>query len=425
MDTIEKKILARIDARREEIIAFGRDLFDHGELGYKEYRTAGRFAQVLDGLGIPHEDGLALTGVKGRLKPQADGPVVALIGEMDALRIPGHPHYNPETQGAHCCGHNAQMAGIVGAAMGLCDPEIMQALEGNVLFFAVPSEEYGEVEFKNSLMAQGKIRYGGGKSELLRIGAFDEVDMAVTHHASNIGTAIGGGTSNIQPAMEKGEFDLYPEYTSSGWILVLGHEAGEVSDEEMFAKLQQEYEEKFGMTWIGLYGQNNTYAIVVRSDTAEEYGLETCSDLAEVSGELTFGGNPDYIERADGLPGVSEAYGFAFKDIRDIDIGLKYAALRSGDIDVTNGYTTDAQISQDDVKVLEDDKNYQVNYYCSTVVREDALEKFPKLEETLELMDGILTDKTMAELNYQVEEEGRDEAEVAEEFLVSAGLIEG
>ncbi len=236
---------------------------------------------------------------------------------------------------------------------------------------------------------------------------------------------IGGGTSNIQPAMEKGEFDLYPEYTSSGWILVLGHEAGEVSDEEMFAKLQQEYEEKFGMTWIGLYGQNNTYAIVVRSDTAEEYGLETCSDLAEVSGELTFGGNPDYIERADGLPGVSEAYGFAFKDIRDIDIGLKYAALRSGDIDVTNGYTTDAQISQDDVKVLEDDKNYQVNYYCSTVVREDALEKFPKLEETLELMDGILTDKTMAELNYQVEEEGRDEAEVAEEFLVSAGLIEG
>lgn len=235
---------------------------------------------------------------------------------------------------------------------------------------------------------------------------------------------IGGGTSNIQPAMEKGEFDLYPEYTSSGWILVLGHKAGEVTDEEMFAQLQQEYEEKFGMTWVGLYGQNNTYAIVVRSDTAEEYGLETCSDLAAVSNELTFGGNPDYIERADGLPGVSEAYGFEFKDIRDIDIGLKYQALRNGDIDVTNGYTTDAQISRDDVKALTDDKNYQVNYYCSTVVRQDALEKFPKLEETLELMDGILTDQTMAELNYQVEEEGRDEADVAEEFLISAGLIE-
>ena len=235
---------------------------------------------------------------------------------------------------------------------------------------------------------------------------------------------IGGGTSNIQPAMEKGEFDLYPEYTSSGWVLVLGHEAGGLTDEEMFAELQEEYEEKYQMTWIGLYGQNNTYAIVVRADTAQEYGLETCSDLAEVSDQLVFGGNPDYIEREDGLPGVSAAYGLEFKDIMDIDIGLKYEALRNGDIDVTNGYTTDAQISRPDVKALEDDLGYQVNYFCSTVVREEALEKYPKLEETLELMDGILSDQKMAELNYQVEEEGKDEADVARDFLATAGLIE-
>lgn len=235
---------------------------------------------------------------------------------------------------------------------------------------------------------------------------------------------IGGGTSNIQPAMEKGEFDLYPEYTSSGWILVLGHEAGDVTDEEMFTELQREYEEQYDMTWIGLYGQNNTYALVVRADTAEEYGLETCSDLAAVSDELVFGGNPDYIERADGLPGVSAAYGMEFKDIMDIDIGLKYEALRNGDIDVTNGYTTDAQISQPDVKVLEDDLGYQVNYFCSTVVRGDALEKYPELKEALELMDGILTDQKMAELNYQVEAEGKDEADVARDYLVSAGILE-
>ena len=235
---------------------------------------------------------------------------------------------------------------------------------------------------------------------------------------------IGGGTSNIQPAMEKGEFDLYPEYTSSGWILVLGHEADEVTDEEMFTELRKEYEEKYDMTWVGRYGQNNTYALVVRADTAEEYGLETCSDLAAVSDKLVFCGNPDYIERADGLPGVSAAYGMEFRDIMDIDIGLKYEALRNGDIDVTNGYTTDAQISQPDVKVLEDDLGYQVNYFCSTVVREEAMEKYPKLEETLELMDGILTDQKMAELNYQVEEEGKDEADVARDYLVSMGLIE-
>ena len=235
---------------------------------------------------------------------------------------------------------------------------------------------------------------------------------------------IGGGTSNIQPAMEKGEFDLYPEYTSSGWIMVLGHEAGEVSDEEMLSKLQEEYEEEFDMTWIGLYGFNNTYAVVTTKEAAQTYQLETCSDLAKVSDQLVFGGNPDYIERADGFPGLSKMYGLNFKEVKDIDIGLKYEALKKGDIDVTNGYTTDAQISQDDVKVLKDDKNYQTNYYCSTVVRKDALEKYPKLEETLEMMDGILTDEKMAELNYQVEEEGKDEAKVAREFLVSEGLLE-
>lgn len=84
---------------------------------------------------------------------------------------------------------------------------------------------------------------------------------------------IGGGTSNIQPAMEKGEFDLYPEYTSSGWIMVLGHEAGEVSDEEMLSKLQEEYEKEFDMTWIGLYGFNNTYAVVTTKEAAETYQL--------------------------------------------------------------------------------------------------------------------------------------------------------
>lgn len=235
---------------------------------------------------------------------------------------------------------------------------------------------------------------------------------------------IGGGTSNIQPAMEKGEFDLYPEYTSSGWIMVLGHEAGEVSDEEILSKLQEEYEKEFDMTWIGLYGFNNTYAVVTTKEAAETYQLETCSDLAKVSDQLVFGGNPDYIERADGFPGLSKMYGLNFKEVKDIDIGLKYEALKKGDIDVTNGYTTDAQISQDDVKVLKDDKNYQTNYYCSTVVRKGALEKYPKLEETLEMMDGILTDEKMAELNYQVEEEGKDEAKVAREFLISEGLLE-
>ena len=215
---------------------------------------------------------------------------------------------------------------------------------------------------------------------------------------------VGGGTSNIQPAMEAGEFDLYPEYTSSGWVMVLDHKAEGMDDDEMFTQLQQEYEEKFGMTWVGLY----------------------TSDLASVAGELTFGGNPDYIEREDGFGMLCETYGLTFGDVVDLDIGLKYQALASGGIDVTNAFTTDAQLANPDADLvtLADDKHLQVNYFCSTVVRQDALEKYPGLEDVLMQMDGILSDQEMAALNYQVEVEGLDEQAVARDFLVDKGLLE-
>lgn len=237
---------------------------------------------------------------------------------------------------------------------------------------------------------------------------------------------VGGGTNNIHPAMESGEFDLYPEYTSSGWVLVLNHQAEGMDDDEMFAQLKQEYQEQFNMTWVGMYGFNNTYTIAVRGDMAAECGLENTSDLAAVAGELTFGGNPDYIERKDGFPALCETYGLDFGNVVDIDIGLKYQALTNGDIDVTNAFTTDAQLANPDTKLvtLADDKHLQVNYFCSTVVRQDALEKFPGLEEVLMQMDGLLSDQEMASLNYKVEVEGLDELDVARDFLMQKGLLE-
>ncbi len=248
-----------------------------------------------------------------------------------------------------------------------------------------------------------------------------------TDYTVEVTKGIGGGTNNIHPAMEKGEFDLYPEYTSSGWVMVLDHTVGELPDDEMFLRLKEEYEEKFGMTWLGLYGFNNTYTVAVRSEVAQQYGLQNTSDLAAVAGELNFGGNPDYIERADGFSLLCETYGLQFKTVSDIDIGLKYQALASGDIDVTNAFTTDAQLGNPDAQVvtLADDLQLQANYFCSTVVREDALERFPGLEETLMKMDGILSDQEMSQLNYQVEVEGQDEREVALAFLTEKGLLEG
>lgn len=244
-----------------------------------------------------------------------------------------------------------------------------------------------------------------------------------TAYSVEITKGIGGGTNNIMPAMEKGEFDLYPEYTSSGWVLVLDHDAVGVDDGTMWEDLQAEYAEKYDMSWVGQYGFNNTFAIAVRKDVAKQYNLTTTSDLAAVSGDLIFGANPDYIERYDGFQLLSDTYGLEFKEVKDIDIGLKYEALFNEDIDVTNGFTTDAQLANEDVTVLEDDKHLQVNYFCSTVVRNDALEKYPGLEDAIHLLDDSISDQEMAGLNAEVEIDGKDEAQVAHDYLLEKGII--
>ena len=198
MDKIEQKILNTIDAHREEIIKIGRDIWEHAECGYKEVRTSRLFQDHMKKLGLSVENGLAITGAKAYLKGSKKEPVtVALVGELDALPIPDSPFANPETGAAHCCGHNAQMAALMGSAFALCDPEIKEALDGEVVFFAVPAEEFVEIEFKNQLMKDGKIRYGGGKSELIRIGAFDDIDLCITHHiAPGDDIIVGSGTGN-------------------------------------------------------------------------------------------------------------------------------------------------------------------------------------------------------------------------------------
>ena len=186
MDAIEKKIIDIIDTHKDEIIEFARDIYDNAELGYKEHRTAEKFASFTRKLGLEVTEGHAVTGVKAYLnQDKKDNVSLALIGELDALRISNHPHFNKETQGAHCCGHHAQLTGILGAALALADEEVAKALDGQVVCFAVPAEEYGEIEFKNKLKDEGKIKYGGGKCELIRIGAFDDVDLSIAHHSVN------------------------------------------------------------------------------------------------------------------------------------------------------------------------------------------------------------------------------------------------
>lgn len=233
---------------------------------------------------------------------------------------------------------------------------------------------------------------------------------------------VGGGTSNIQPAMESGEFDLYPEYTGTAWNMVLKQEG--LYTEELFEDMQESYKQDLDMQWIGMYGFNNTYGLVVRREIAEQYDLQTYSDLSAVSDQLIFGAEYDFFEREDGYDALCETYDLNFKETMDLDIGLKYQAINQGKIDVMVIFTTDGQLTASDVVVLEDDKQFYPSYLCGNVIRTEVLEEHPELEAVFQKLTGIISDSDMAQMNYEVETEGKEPEDVAEEFLRSHDLLQ-
>ena len=183
-EELKRKVCEAIAARKDDIIALGESIFNEPELGYKETKTAGKVERVFTELGIPFDSGLALTGVKGRMKGRQSKYSVAVIGELDAVVCPDHPNADPISGAAHCCGHNVQIAAMAAVGMGLKDAGAMEYLAGDVVLFAVPAEEYVEITYRNKLREEGKIEYIGGKPELIRKGDFDDVDMAVQIHVT-------------------------------------------------------------------------------------------------------------------------------------------------------------------------------------------------------------------------------------------------
>lgn len=196
---LKERVCRVIDAHREEIVAIGEDIRVHPELGFKEFRTTGVVAEHFGRLGIPHQTGIAITGVKGMLRGGRSEATVAYLGELDSVLVRGHPDADPATGAAHACGHNAQIANLIALAYGLVESGVMPYLGGNIALMAVPSEEYVELEYRLGLRREGKIEFLGGKPEMIRLGAFDDVQIAMmTHQTSRKekGKFSVGGASN-------------------------------------------------------------------------------------------------------------------------------------------------------------------------------------------------------------------------------------
>ena len=180
---MKRRAAAAIDAAAAELEALARDIEREPELGFKEKKTAAKVEKYLTALGLSPETGLALTGVKARARSGQAGPTVAVLSELDAVGTPDSPKADPLTGAAHTCGHFLQMTTMLAAAEGLVKSGILPELSGDVVFFAVPAEEYVEIEYRRRLMGEGKLHYLCGKDELIYEGHFDDIDMAMMMHS--------------------------------------------------------------------------------------------------------------------------------------------------------------------------------------------------------------------------------------------------
>lgn len=199
-EELKAALCAAIEKRLEDIRSIGMSIAEEPELGYKEVKTSAKVQEAFDRLGIAYETGFGVTGVKARLAGAGHRRTVALLGELDAIVCREHPMSDPVTGAAHCCGHNVQIANLVAVAMAVKDVDAMKYLGGDLVLFAVPAEEYVEIEYRNKLREEKKIEFLGGKAQIIAEGGFDDVDMALQMHVDPATHPEGnfqvGNTSN-------------------------------------------------------------------------------------------------------------------------------------------------------------------------------------------------------------------------------------
>lgn len=232
------------------------------------------------------------------------------------------------------------------------------------------------------------------------------------------------GSATVREALETGEVDMYWEYTGTGWVNILGNSTEDVPEDLYTAVSEADAEN--GIAWLEPAPFQNTYRIAVPSSFAEENGLTTMSDAAAYIQE-----NPDegavcaaseFINRDDGLPGLEEAYEFEFTSVVELDLNLIYTQIGE-ECNFGEVFSTDARIVSNDLTVLEDDKEFFVEYQGAMTLRQETLDEYPAIAEIMAPISESLTNETITELNGRIDNDGEQPRDVAEEWLESEGLL--
>jgi len=230
------------------------------------------------------------------------------------------------------------------------------------------------------------------------------------------------GSYICQQALLAGRIDTYVEYTGTALTAIL-HDPVQGDPGSVFRRVQTEYRQRFGLEVMPPLGFNNTFAIVIRGEDARRLNLKTISDAAAYAPKWRAGFGYEFMERPDGYAGLAQAYGLRFSAApRILDLGLLYRALLEKQVDVVAGNSTDGLLAARDLVILEDDKHYFPPYEAAPIVREETITRHPEVRAAIAELAGKISDAEMQKMNYAVDGEHRDIAEVAHEFLHSKGL---
>lgn len=277
---------------------------------------------------------------------------------------------------------------------------------------------------------------GGPSKDTIKIGTMSTsesqimgqiIKQLIEHHTdAKISMVNNLGSSIVQhQAMMNGDVDITAtRYTGTDLSGALGMEP--INDPEEALKIvQKEFEARFDQKWFDSYGFANSYAFTVRQSVADEYGLETVSDLEAIADTLRFGVDNSWLKRkGDGYDGFIETYGFSFSEAFPMQIGLVYQAAQSGKMDIVLAYTTDGRIKAFDLKVLEDNLHFFPPYDTSVVASNEILDRFPELDSILSNLSGQINTEKMQEMNYAADGEMKEPTTIAKEFLESVNYFE-